>query len=292
MRYTLLSVGRHQILRILCYLGVLLAVVSLGHTARAQSVGDLLIAPTRLVFEGNTRTTTLTLLNIGKDTATYRISFIHLRMTDIGELLPIDKPEAGEMFADDIVRFTPRQVVLEPRVAQVVRLQLRLPANLANGEYRSHLLFRAIPVVEPATADDTAPATGIGIKITPIYGLSIPVIVRHGTKPATVAVTDLQLIPGEKAVDPMVLSLKLNREGDQSCYGNITVTFTPAGGKEEIVGRINGVAVYTPNTSRLVQIVLTPPEGVTLTGGRLTLTYQLKPEDGGDILAQVTKDLP
>jgi len=286
------SIGRRPVACLLWNLGIMLALVCLGTSARAQSVGDLLIAPTRLVFEGNTRSATLTLLNIGKDTATYRISFTHLRMTDTGELKPIDEPAPGELFADDIVRFTPRQVVLESRVAQVVRLQLRLPAELEKGEYRSHLLFRAIPVVEPVGDDDAEPATGIGIKITPIYGLSIPVIVRHDTKPATVTVTDLQLTPGEKAEDPMVLSAKLNRTGDQSCYGNITITFTPAGGKEEIVGRINGIAVYTPNTSRLVQIALTPPERITLTGGRLAFTYRLKPEDGGDLLAELTKDLP
>jgi len=65
-------------------LGALLALSSLGTVAQAQSVGDLLIAPTRLVLEGDTRTASLTLLNIGKDTATYRISFIHLRMTATG----------------------------------------------------------------------------------------------------------------------------------------------------------------------------------------------------------------
>lgn len=292
MHYSLPSIGRHPVSCLLWNIGFLLALAGLGNIARAQSVGDLLIAPTRLVFEGATRSATLTLLNIGKDTATYRISFTHLRMTDTGELKLIDEPAPGELFADDIVRFTPRQVVLESRVAQVVRLQLRLPANLEKGEYRSHLLFRAIPAVEPAGDNDAEPATGIGIKITPIYGLSIPVIVRHETKPAIVSVTDLQLAPGEKADDPMVLSAKLNRAGDQSCYGNITITFTPAGEKEEIVGRINGVAVYTPNTSRLMQITLTPSEGVVLAGGRLTFTYRLKPEDGGDLLAENTKDLP
>jgi len=185
-------------------------------------------------------------------------------------------------------------VVLEPRVAQTVRLQLRLPAQLANGEYRSHLLFRAIPMepVPAASSDDTTqPPAGIGIKITPIYGLSIPVIVRRGTKPATVTATDLHLAPGEKPTDPIQCFIQLNREGNQSCYGDITVTFTPAGGKEQVVGKVNGIAVYTPNALRLIRLPLTPPEGMMLAEGRLTFTYRLKPEDGGALITQAATDL-
>lgn len=36
--------------------------------------GDLLITPRRVVFEGNKRSTDISLANIGKDTATYSIS--------------------------------------------------------------------------------------------------------------------------------------------------------------------------------------------------------------------------
>jgi hypothetical protein len=123
-----------------------------------------------------------------------------------------------------LVRYSPRQVTLEPNVSQTIRLQVRKPENLTEGEYRSHLLFRAVPpegaipgnVVE---ADDKKP-TGYSIRLTPIYGVSIPVIVRHGQASLRVGLSDLSVEPSEKANEPPILKLNIRREGNQSVYGN------------------------------------------------------------------------
>ena len=45
--------------------------------AWSQSAGDLVVAPTRIVFEGRTRTAQISLLNRGSAAATYRISLIN-----------------------------------------------------------------------------------------------------------------------------------------------------------------------------------------------------------------------
>ncbi len=263
--------------------------------AHAQSIGDLLVAPTRVVFDGKQRTTELTLINIGKAAATYRISFIHQRMTEAGALQDIDKPLEGELFADDLVRFTPRQITLEPRVAQTVRLQLKKPAELPVGEYRSHLLFRAVPVEQPdasLSADTAKTAEGISIKLTPIYGVSIPVIIRHGDTSAKIVISDMQLRPASGTTELPVLAARFNRTGNQSTYGDLTVVFSPDGGAAKQVAKINGVAVYTPNASRLVQLSIQVPKDMELKKGRLTLTYAQKPEDGGNVWAESSLDLP
>ena len=129
--------------------------------ARGQGAGDLVVAPTRIVFEGRTRTAQLSLLNKGSAAATYRISLINMRMTEDGGFKEIDEPAPGEQFADRLIRYAPRQVVLAPGDSQAVRLLLRKPRGLEPGEYRSHLLFRAIPLqnigksVEEPSSDDT-----------------------------------------------------------------------------------------------------------------------------------------
>ncbi|MCA1732968.1 MAG: hypothetical protein LC732_05130, partial [Acidobacteria bacterium] len=149
---------------------------------RSATVGDLLVAPTRLLFEGNRRSAEVTLVNIGPTAATYRISFIHLEMNEAGELVEIEEPPPGMKIAEPLVRFSPRQVRLEPNVAQTVRIQLRKPADLERGEYRSHMLFRAVPPPEELSVDpEDAPETGISIRLIPIYGVSIPLIIRHET---------------------------------------------------------------------------------------------------------------
>lgn len=256
----------------------------------AHAVGDLLVAPTRVVFEGRQRTGELTLVNIGTQTATYRISFVNMRMNEMGEFTEINEPGPGEQVVDQLIRYSPRQVTLEPQVAQTVRLQLRKPADLPTGEYRSHMLFRAVPVAEPA-AGKPGDASGLSIRLRPIYGVSIPIIVRQGETSATLRLSDLQLRPGAKPGDPPVLQLKMSRAGNQSIYGNLNVTFSSRGAREQVVGIVNGIAVYTPNPFRIVQIALRPPPSVTLAHGRLRVTC-VKEKASTEKLAEAELELP
>ncbi len=100
--------------------------------------GNLMIFPSRVVFEGNKRYEVLGLTNVRADTATYALSFVQYRMNENGEFEQVTEPDSGQLFADPYLRFFPRQVVLGPEETQSVRVQVRKPANLAAGEYRSH----------------------------------------------------------------------------------------------------------------------------------------------------------
>ena len=262
--------------------------------ADLPGIGDLLVAPTRVVFEGRTRAAELTLLNIGKQTATYRITFSHLKMLESGELKEVETPEPGDHFADDLIRYSPRQVTLDPNVAQTIRLQVRKPENLPDGEYRTHLLFRAVPpeASQPATSvEKQEKPTGYSIRLTPIYGVSIPLIVRSGVTAVKTTLTDLAVRPSEAPGQPAALEVKIRREGNQSVYGNLRVVFAPATGKEQVVGVLNGVAVYTPNPDRMVRIALQPPPGLALEKGRLKVSF-LRAEQNGDVLASAETSLP
>lgn len=249
--------------------------------APAPALGDLLVSPTRVVFDGRKRSEEITLVNTGTTTATYRISFVRMAMGEGGEFKELPKTETGEIFADELVRYSPRQVVLEPRVAQSIRLQVRKPADLPAGEYRSHLLFRAVPAAAPAeAAPKPEPAEGFAIQLTPIYGLSIPVIVRHGETSAQAGLKDLVL-----AEDALLF--QLTRTGNQSIYGNLTATFHPRTGAPVVLARANGVAVYLPNPLRKVRLPL--PKG-PLSGGRLVLAFTAP--EVNTLLAEAALDLP
>jgi P pilus assembly chaperone PapD len=254
--------------------------------------GDLLIAPTRIVFEGRLRSAELTLVNVGSSTATYRITFVHLRMSAEGGTQEIEASgvEPGERFADELIRYSPRQVTLEPHAAQTVRMQLRKPEGLEPGEYRSHLLFRAIPAAGPETKT-TEDATAFSVRLTALYGVSIPVIVRHGDTSARATLSDLELVPPSGADATPAMRFRINRTGNQSLYGNLTVTFVPAGGKASVVGLANGVAVYTPNPVRRAAIALHAPPGVVLKNGRLHLAYA-KQSKGNETIAEADRPVP
>lgn len=266
--------------------GLLLAVWT---AAVAHAQGDLTVTPTRVLFEGRTRSVQLSLIHRGERPATYRLSFVHMRMGEDGELVEVGEPEPEDRFADSLLRYAPRQVRLEPGAAQTVRLLLRKPADLSPGEYRSHLLLRAVPEegetnVESLTADEDA----LAIHLTPIYGVAIPVIVRHGELDASFSISDLRFLEGDGESPPQV-ELRIDRQGGRSIYGDVTVTHHPAGpGTPTVLSLIKGLAVYTPNVGRTLRLELHVPDAVTLQSGRLEVTFS---ERGDGETALTTAEL-
>src|SRR5690606_25604342 len=80
----------------------------------AAGVGDLLVAPTRLVLNGG-RSAEVILNNIGEEPATYRISAEFRRMNPDGTLEEVAEPTQTENAARDMLIFAPRRVTLAPR---------------------------------------------------------------------------------------------------------------------------------------------------------------------------------
>lgn len=256
----------------------------------AVALGDLVVAPTRVVLEGRARSAEVALIHRGARPATYRLSFTQLRMREDGGMEEVAEPLADERFADQLLRFSPRQVTLEPGVTQTVRVQLRLPAELAAGEYRSHLVFRHLPDVDTAgeTPAKAAPV-GMAVELIPIYGVSIPVIIRHGdVGPATVTIRDLKLaqsVPGADALGGRPkLELTLERQGPRSVFGDLEVQ-AKVGGSWQQVGRINRLAVYTPNVRRRVIVELAAE---SLRAELLRVVYRDAEKAEGVVLAEAS----
>jgi fimbrial chaperone protein len=255
---------------------------------------DLMLFPTRIVFEKNQRAAQVELINQGKAPETYRISVVNRRMSESGEITAADPAEAGEQFADEMLRYSPRQVTIAPGSSQTVRMLLRKPAELAPGEYRSHLQFDRVPDASPASSVDAAADGGgdkVGVVITALVGASIPVIVRQGETQATVTLAQLALEP-RNADAPPSLAFQILREGNRSVYGDLTVTFVPRSGAPVEVAKAGGVAVYVPNLMRRARMPLQLPAGVALGGGSLRLAYRERTDSGGKLLAEQTLQLP
>ncbi|HBE43383.1 MAG TPA: hypothetical protein DDW27_19720, partial [Bacteroidales bacterium] len=248
---------------------------------KGSAQGDLLITPRRVVFEGSKRSIDLNLANTGRDTATYAISLIQIRMKEDGGFETITEPDPGQRFADRFIRYFPRTVTLGPNEAQIVKVQLTRTGELQDGEYRSHFYFRATrnntPLGEENRPVDT---TTISVRITPVFGITIPIIVRKGASSARITLSDLKfnLINGSEPV----INFVFNRFGNMSVFGDITVDHVSPQGKITRVGIANGVAVYTPNTLRKFQLDLNKVGGVDFTSGKLRVIYSaptdVKPE--------------
>lgn len=135
---------------------------ALGDT---QAIGKgLLVAPTRLEFEGRIRSGTFKVLNRDSVNVDYRITFAPLLEKDKGK------------DAKDWVRFSPRRVRLGPGEHQTVRVVARKPLDLVPGEYTARILIQAIP---PARPKSDEPTDKIKVNLDVVYGVSIPVIIKH-----------------------------------------------------------------------------------------------------------------
>jgi hypothetical protein len=188
------------------------------------------------------------------------------------------------LFAESMIRYSPRQVTLAPGAAQTIRILLRKPAELAPGEYRSHLLFQAVADAADKLSTRPVGAGEVDIQLKALVSVSVPVIVRHGETKASAEFAELALIKGD-AGEP-TLSFEIHRAGNRSLYGDLIVTYAPPGAPEVVIGRANGVAIYSPNTLRRARLALKPPASVDLARSALRLVYRERPEDGGKLLAE------
>jgi len=217
--------------------------------AAMAGVGDLLVAPTRVLLDGR-RGSEIILNNIGDEPATYRISVELRRMTADGDLVDVSEPNAEEKAAADMIVYAPRRVTLAPHQPQSIRIAARPPQGLPDGEYRVHLLFRAIPPSKPVAASDTQSAKGLSFQLIPVYGVTIPVIVRLGNLEATTAISHVAL---DKKNGKPVVDVDLGRSGARSTFGEVRVL--KSGIKDPIAVQ-KGVAVYTEIGTRHLAIPL------------------------------------
>ena len=245
--------------------------------AANAGVGDLLVAPTRIMLDGR-KGTEIVLNNIGDAPATYRISVEFRRMTPDGKLEDVTEPTAQEKAAADMIVYAPRRVTLAPHEPQSIRIAARPPQGLPDGEYRVHLLFRAIPPANPVTAAPDE-AHGLKLQLIPVYGVTIPVIVRLGNLEAKAGISNVAL---EKKDGKAEISLDLTRSGSRSTYGQVQVL--KAGVKDPIAIQ-RSVAIYTEVSDRH----LTIPVDDNYKGdvaGPVTVQYIETYQDGNEKIAE------
>jgi hypothetical protein len=265
----------------------------LGHTRPSYAGTNLLVTPTRVVFDGRKRSAQVTLMNQGDEAANFRISFIRQNMTENGKFVPVKKGVPGK-YSDEMIRYSPRQVTLKPGQPQIIRLLLRKPRNLEDGEYRSHMLFQALPNPKKSNVQQLTKKRnkGISVELIPIVGVSIPVIVKQGKVSGAVSLSDAKIVETKGQKARKSVSVLMSRSGNGSVYGDFKVVFTPTGGEPVVIGQAIGVAVYTPNPHRRFDIPLQIPPKFKLANGELHVTFTESgktPETG--LLAEIRSRL-
>ncbi|WP_420382264.1 hypothetical protein [Novosphingobium sp.] len=244
-------------------------------------MGDINLYPKRVVIDDRNRVASVGIYNKTGNTGDYDITIADMVMTSDGRLVEPASihngdPALGRLKgAGDMVRWSPHRFTLPGNESQMVRIMARVSPDLPPGEYRTHFSTIAVPpgddglTIDEATNGKPA-ASGIGVKIIPRFGISIPVIIRVGDTTLNAGLKDLSV--SAAPTGERLIHITITRSGTRSSFGDITFT---APGAPKPIALIRGVGVYTEVDQRMITVAVDPAVDArfTASGTHLTATY-------------------
>jgi hypothetical protein len=244
-----------------------------GEAPGAPVSVNLNITPKRLVLDRGSRAGTVYIFNQGNAAATFDISLVERVMLPNGEIRAVAGAPADPAVQLSISRLasaqkmlvaTPRRVTLAPGKGQTIRIRAMQPAN-GTGEHRTHLTVATVPPRETGLTAEQAQSAASGqlsFRITSVFGLSVPVIVRPGPVDARGAIENLRVATAEispsgtaPGVSSPIVQFELRRLGANSLFGNVEVRAVRGRGRD-VLGLARGVGVYPEIDRRTMQIPL------------------------------------
>lgn len=266
--------------------------------ARPSASVNLNITPKRLILDRGKRAGTVYIFNQGNVPATFDVSLVERIMMPNGEIKAVEEARADPQLGPLIARLasaqsmlvaTPRRVTLAPGKGQTIRVRAMQPAS-GSGEYRTHLTVTTVPPRDAGVTADQAQAPGsnqLGFRITSVFGLSIPVIVRPNLADARGAFENVRLGFADLSPDGVapavrtpVVRLDLRRLGTSSLFGNLEVK---SGRERDALGLARGIGVYTEIDKRTIQIAL---RRAPRPGEQLAITFTDDDSAPGQVVAK------
>lgn len=239
----------------------------------APAHADLLITPLQVVIEGRERKAEVVLVNTSANTNTYRLIWRQLTQVEgLGGYVEVSEEDRKtRLDVEDFVVYTPRQITLGPNEKQTIRLAVRRPKDLAEGEYKSHLKFSIVPTlsVKAEVENDVGDQeTGFGAKVFASY--SIPIIYRVGDYDMDIELGQPELVKNEKT-STVSIKLPVSRSGKHGVVGLLEAFFKPDGGEEITLGVLSGSSLSPEISNRTFTIITRQP---SLPSGELRIVFK------------------
>lgn len=226
------------------------------------AMADLLITPTRVVFNDGDRFALITLVNSGDETRTYEMGWRYYRMQEEGDAYqPTDK-SVTEFDLPKHIMFTPRRVTLAPGAKQKIRLRLSRPETIPPGDYRGHFEMAALNPGYDPTKPDVSGRKGAAVAIN--VGYTIPVVLRVGQSDTKIDIGQVSFVrnPLNGRLDANVPLLRSG--GAYGAMGHLYLIHIKDG-KEEVVGEIGNAHIFPEVNRRLITVPLTKE----ISGGKM-----------------------
>lgn len=231
---------------------------------------NLLINPTRVEFSPSDRTADVTLINTSKVTTTYRLVWEEKKAKIDGGYHDLTATEAAKFpIASSMLRFSPKQVTLKAGERQTVKMAIRRPQNLAAGEYRSHLQFKALPPKTPEEGLDlNASSTAVNI----VVSFAIPVVIQQGALDYQITMNNAVISYNPTQKDGSV-AVNISRTGLHSVIGHINAFWTPNGGKERLIAKAGDYNLW-PELSTTTATLTWVGADFAVGDGKLRIVYE------------------
>ena len=221
------------------------------------------------------RTASVKLINPNNYEQTYKISLVTIRMDQYGTRTEAGNPTEAELSVQSMIRFSPRRATIPANGWQTVRLMVRKPRDLPDGEYRTQLKVEPLPMEK--TSARQSGSDRISINIDVVFHVSIPVIIRHGQTRAAVTPHAPRLVNRDGRP---FLETRIKREGNASVYADVKALLNPEseGGSRTLVGEIKGISIYSQNSEQIVYLPVKNPEALTRGPVDIEITSREKKE--------------
>ncbi len=267
--------------------GLMVMANIIGISKMAQA--DILITPSQVVFQDRDRFGSVMLVNTGNESRTYDMEWMFFKMIDgEGSYDVVDKPPTDFDLSKYVI-FSPRRVTLAPGASQKIKLALRRPSEIPEGDYHVHLKFALDAkapedIVERQKKDietvEGSSGAAVGINVS----YSIPVILVSGKSEVDVNISGLKLGRNQKS-GSLEASFLLERSGKPySILGHIYVFHIDEKGREEKIGEVGNAFVFSEVNSRSFKVPLTKD----ITGGSLRIVVKSYDKESDLIYADKT----
>ena len=263
---------------------------------QTQSAHAVKIIPPRLVISPDTKLEHMFVKNNSDKKEIYRFSWKHIGMDKQGKVINLDKfgmdKAPGYKALDDIVRFSPRRVVLEPGQTQRVTFLIRRSPNLEAGEYRSHFLVEREPSAQEQTSEAAIDGNNSRVQVDVMVSRAVPIYLLNGDTQANLTILDATLKKNAnrtKSHEPQHhVHFDVQKEGNRSVIGQADVFCKTASGEDLKINKATkAFAVYAEGQFRKEKIAVDVPTGGC---GTMEIVVKAHPNDvlAGQVLGSKT----
>lgn len=166
----------------------------------------------RVLLTSNASIKDYQIFNQGNRDAYCYTSVIDHNVSKTGQLSRANKKNRPTTSAADIIRVSPRRVMVSAMSNQKVKVVARKIRKLPKGEWVSYLSLKC---------KEHNPSLSQGVQVSPNFVFNIPVVVRNGELTVNASLVNAELAANNGRY---FANIELNRNGERSLYGNLIVS--------------------------------------------------------------------